>query len=107
MRERGYEVDALHYLVKPVTYEKLSAVLKKATERLSVEPPFIVIEEGGATFKLYESEIVYVEAFLHYVESHTIRIKASISEIESKLSADFFRMHRSYIVSLKSCHENR
>lgn len=35
----GYEVDALHYLVKPVSYEKLSAVLKKATERLSVEPP--------------------------------------------------------------------
>ena len=35
----GYEVDALHYLMKPVAEEKLRAVLDRAAERLAVEPP--------------------------------------------------------------------
>ena len=39
----GYEVDALHYLVKPVPAEKLRAVLDRAAARLAVEPPSVVI----------------------------------------------------------------
>lgn len=34
----GYEVDALHYLIKPISEEKLTQVLTKAAEKLSVEP---------------------------------------------------------------------
>ena len=34
----GYEVDALHYLIKPISVEKLTQVLTKAAEKLSVEP---------------------------------------------------------------------
>ena len=53
----GYEVDALHYLVKPVPAEKLRAVLDRAAARLAVEPPSVVIacEEGNV--KLYESKL--------------------------------------------------
>ena len=53
----GYEVDALHYLVKPVAAEKLCEVLTRAAERLAVEPPSVVISCEGASRKLYESEI--------------------------------------------------
>lgn len=101
----GYEVDALHYLVKPIPEEKLIAVLSKAADRLSVEPPSIVILCDGETIKLYETDIVYVESFLHYISIHTkereYKIKESISAFAGKLSADFYRIHRSYLVSLK------
>lgn len=102
----GYEVDALHYLVKPVAAEKLCEVLTRAAERLAVEPPSVVISCEGASRKLYESEILYAESFLHDLVIHTktqeYRIKENISAFAGRLSADFFRVHRSYLVNLKA-----
>lgn len=101
----GYEVDALHYLIKPISAEKLSQVLTKAVEKLSVEPLSVVISCDGETVKLYESDILYVESILHYIVIHTqdkeYKIKENISLFENKLSDDFYRIHRSYLVSLK------
>lgn len=101
----GYEVDALHYLVKPIPEKKLMAVLSKAADRLSAEPTSVVILCDGETVRLYETDIVYVESFLHYISIHTkereYKIKESISTFAGKLSADFYRVHRSYLVSLK------
>lgn len=101
----GYEVDALHYLVKPVEGEKLMSVLTKAAERLDREPPYIILNCEGETVKLYEEEILYVEAFLHYITIHTeereYRIKENISAFAGKLGDMFYRVHRSYLVSLR------
>lgn len=102
----GYEVDALHYLVKPISERKLMEVLSKAAARLCVEAPYVVISCEGETVKLYESEILYAESFLHYLSIHTkkkeYKIKESMASFESRLSGDFYRIHRSYLVSLKS-----
>lgn len=101
----GYEVDALHYLIKPISVERLTQVLTKAAEKLSVEPPSVVISCEGETVKLYESDILYVESFLHYIVIHTkdneYKIKENISVFENKVSDVFYRIHRSYLVSLK------
>ncbi len=101
----GYEVDALHYLIKPISTEKLTQVLTKAGEKLAVEPPWVVIACEGETVKLYETDIFYVESFLHYIVIHTkdkeYKIKENISVFENKVSDDFYRIHRSYLVSLK------
>lgn len=102
----GYEVDALHYLVKPIVKAKLMEVLSKAAEKLSLAPPSVLITCEGETIKLYETDILYVESFLHYLSIHTkakeYRIKESMTVFESKLSDNFFRVHRSYLVSLKA-----
>ncbi len=102
----GYEVDALHYLQKPVSAEKLCAVLDRAAQKLAVEPPFVVLSCDGGTVKLYESEILYVESFLHDIVIHTagrnLRTKESISAFAARVGEDFFRAHRSYIVNLKA-----
>ena len=101
----GYEVDALHYLVKPIAEEKLKAVLSKAAQKLSVEPPSLVISCSGETVKLLEKDIQYIESFLHYIVVHTqsreYKLKENLSALEEKLSSDFYRTHRSYLVSLK------
>lgn len=101
----GYDVEALHYLLKPVAEDKLMEVLDRAAEKLTRQPPYVVIVCEGSTIKLYESQIMYVESFLHYIAIHTNEgeyiIKENISSFEEKLSNMFFRTHRSYLVSLK------
>lgn len=101
----GYEVDALHYLVKPVAETKLREVLSRAAERLEEEPPSVVINGDGETVRLYQRDILYAESFLHYLEIHTkdgqYRIKESISAFENRLGEGFYRTHRSYLVALK------
>lgn len=102
----GYEVDALHYLVKPVTREKLFQVLEKAAGRLAAEPPSVIISCAGETVKLYERDILYVESFRHDIIIHThdgeYRLKENISSFAERLSAVFYRVHRSYLVSLRA-----
>lgn len=101
----GYEVDALHYLTKPVPEDKLIKVLDKAGERLAAKPPSLVITCEGETVKLYEADILYAEAFRHYISIHTkdreYKIKENISAFEERLKGGFFRTHRSYLVNLK------
>ena len=101
----GYEVDALHYLIKPMEQEKLSSVLSKTVEKLAVQPPSVVISVEGETVKLYEEDILYVESQLHYLSIITkdreYKLKEKISAFEERLSDDFYRIHRSYLVSLK------
>ena len=101
----GYEVDALHYLVKPVDPGKLFSVLTKAVERLSVEPPYVIVRCDGITEKLYEQDILYIESLLHYIVIRTAkreyRIKENLTDFADRLTDDFYRTHRSYFVSLK------
>lgn len=102
----GYDVDALHYLIKPVSQDKLSCALQKAYERISDRGKSILISCEDQAIKLYVRDILYVEACLHYITIHTAlneyRIKESISAFEKKLGEGFYRVHRSYIVSLTS-----
>ena len=101
----GYDVDALHYLVKPVRDGKLFEVLTKAHERMSAEPPSVVISCGGQTIRLKEKDILYIEALLHYLVIHTAaeeyKIKEPLGVFSGRLSEDFFRVHRSVIVNLR------
>ncbi len=101
----GYEVDALHYLIKPIAETKLMEVLSKAARKLSVESPSLVIVCNGETVKILEPDILYIESFRHYVVVHTqsteYKLKENLSALKGKLSSDFYQTHRSYLVSLK------
>lgn len=101
----GYEVDALHYLTKPLKEEKFLETLHKAADKLDQAPAYVIIQSEGEIVKLYKRDVLYIEAFLHYLVIHTkereYRIKESISSFEEQLGDGFYRSHRSYLVSLQ------
>ena len=100
----GYEVFALHYLMKPVTREKLFSVLDLAVQRLSVAEKSLLLHAGEETVRVAVRDVLYVEAFSHITVLHTkkarIETAVSLSKMEERLGADFARCHRSYIVGL-------
>lgn len=101
----GYDVAALHYLMKPVKQDKLFAVLDRAVAAMQKTERVILLPVGGEMLRLLVSRVQYVEAFSHTVAivtgTDTIQIKMPISEVEKLLGDGFIRCHRSYLVGLK------
>lgn len=100
----GYEVSALHYLMKPLKEEKLFEVLDRALANLDKKERYEIFRVNGEAFRIPVSEIVSVEAFSHYVEvvtkAGTYQIDETISGMEERLGEGFVRCHRSYLAAL-------
>ncbi|MDB5235751.1 MAG: response regulator transcription factor [Hymenobacter sp.] len=114
----GFELDAVDYLLKPVSLERfLKAVAKVSkTEAGPVSPPepahasnpdaFLYFRIDRKMVKVVLRDILYVEGLKDYVKIHTaagptLVVKQTINGLEEKLSeSNFLRIHRSFIVAL-------
>lgn len=100
----GYEVDALHYLMKPIQEEKLFTVLDRAVTKLIKNEKVLNIISQGEMLRLPICQINYAEVNSNYITIHsqqTITLKMTLSELEQKLDSHFFRAGRSSLVNLK------
>lgn len=99
----GYEVSALHYLMKPVNEEKFYQVLTRAVSRLARNEPFLTLELPGETVRVPLPEIRFLDVQQNYVTIHGRRdytLKRPLAEFEAALDRRFYRMGRSCIVNL-------
>lgn len=103
---QGYEVEALHYLLKPVQKEKLFAVLARAVEKKAPEKKHLFRTREGV-ISLQATQVWYVEAQKHvcilHTEKETYVLPQGIGSIRQELSEerDFQTCHRSYLVNMR------
>ena len=114
----GFELDAVDYLVKPVSFERfLKAIdkLKRSGNHHQVEEEklynhnpnaFVYLKSDKVMQKIFIDDILYIESWKDYVKlffanGKHLLVKQTISAMESLLSEHkFLRVHRSYIISL-------
>ena len=100
----GYEVAALHYLMKPVNREKLMTVLNRALEKRKQEERCLNLELSGEMVRLPFYEIRYLDVRQNYVTVHAkgdYTVKRSLNDFEKELDHRFHRVGRSMILNLK------
>ncbi len=104
---RGYAVDALDYVLKPVNYFAFSQRLDRAIKRLKrKEGVSLVVNTKGSNQRLLSSQLYYVESQGHTLIYHTrdgnLTATGALKEVEAALSAaNFSRCNKGYLVNLE------
>lgn len=114
----GYELDIVDYLLKPISFERFMASVEKfyrrwnnsVIEELSNNysaPQQLLLQSGTKTYQVNEADIVLIESLKDYIQIHftdgkKLLIKYKIGQLELELSANFLRVHKSFII-----HKNR
>lgn len=113
----GFDLMAVDYLLKPISFERFSQAMLKynnenRSEHYSMNEPvelekndFIFVRSDRKMIKINFSEVRYIESLSDYLKIHledkTIITRETISNLETMLPQnDFLRVHRSYIVAL-------
>lgn len=104
---QGYSVDALGYVVKPVSYLAFSQLLKKAAKQISRKQTkeYIGIKVEGGQLRQDISQIYYIESQRHNVIFHTqkevVVTQGPMKKLESILEGKgFAKCHNAYLINL-------
>lgn len=101
----GYRVNALDYMLKPVSYFAFSQRLSKALARMDQRrEKYMIIPQKGGIMKVNVSHIRYVEVFDHDLIFHNVEgnitTKGAMREVEEQLGEGFFRCNKCYLLNL-------
>ena len=103
----GFEVEALHYLLKPVDREKLFACLDRALLRAGQGRELILESLSGEAVRLTQRELAAIEAVgrrtrLTLPDGGQVEARMNFRELSGLLKpGDFVQCHRSYMVGLR------
>lgn len=105
---RSYEVDAEHYLVKPITYDHVEKALSRCRRILDHAAKCAVFSRSGKELQIPLSQIRYVEVFRNQTVLHAdqdISLRSPLETVLQQLcDRRFLRTHKSFAVNLDQIH---
>ncbi len=99
----GYDVSALHYLMKPINPDKLMETLGRALFRIEHEQKSLYVETNLGNIKVPLHEISHIEViknYIHLYAEETYIAKMTLSKVAEQLDTSFLKVGRSYLVNL-------
>lgn len=107
--EEAFDVNAFHYLVKPLDEEKFAEVFERAWKEASAfyeqEKRYIMVKSFGTQQRLLLKNIYYIESHNKKVIIHTtdktLEVYGKMEELENRLGSTFYRCHRCYLVNME------
>lgn len=108
----GYEVQAFRYILKRDMGEVLERYIMQAVEQLAEGQECLHLRDKEETVALALNDIVYLEVMDHSVSIHTpdglYTLSATLSALEQRLETrGFLRIHKSYLVNMRSIRKFR
>lgn len=101
----GFEVGAVHYLLKPLTYENVESSLNRCHHLLVQSGQYIEVKSGRIMTRIILKNLIFAEVY-----SNTLLIHTTSKEVKTYISLDdfmtllpeenFLRCHRSYVVNM-------
>ena len=80
----GFQVRAMHYLVKPFTQEDVDQLTDEILARLPRMDKYMEINVNGGDIRLSYDNIVYAEHFAHMIHIHTPALKPLLTRMPFK-----------------------
>lgn len=105
----AFDVNAFHYLLKPLDKKKFAEVFDRAWKEASFfyeqEKKYIMVKSLGAKQRLLLKNIYYIESRNKKVIIHTtdktLEVYGKMEELETRLGSTFYRCHRCYLVNME------
>lgn len=101
---RSYEVNAEHYLVKPITYDRVEKALSRCEQLLADAARYVSFTAGRREINIPLRQIRFVEVFRNQTIIHAssdISLRCTLEAVIKQLSdPHFLRTHRSFLINM-------